>query len=223
MRQFDDLLAIALDHKGSRDAILAHVVPPKTPDEIAAIPDDRWLSTFAGGIFVTGLSTAMVEKKWPDIEEAFDQFAVAPIAHMSEDRFDALLRDTRIIRSGAKVQAIRDNALLILETSAKHGGFGRFIADWPGDRMGELILWLRKHGSRLGGTVAPYSLRRLGKDTFVPTPSVIARLKAEGVISGAPNSQKAMLAVQEAMNTWAAQSGESLATISAVLAQSIDP
>jgi hypothetical protein len=49
----------------------------------------------------------------------------------------------------------------------------------------------------------------------------VARLVAEGVVDKAPSSKKAWAAVQDAFNTWRAQSGQSLTTISRVLAQSI--
>jgi len=50
---------------------------------------------------------------------------------------------------------------------------------------------------------------------------VLARLAAEGVIDKAPTSKMAWAAVQEAFDTWRAQSGQPLTTISRVLAQSI--
>ncbi|MFZ0098434.1 MAG: hypothetical protein WAK98_08120 [Gemmobacter sp.] len=41
MRSFDEILAIAAERKGGADKVLAGVMPFKTADELASIPDDR--------------------------------------------------------------------------------------------------------------------------------------------------------------------------------------
>lgn len=102
------------------------------------------------------------------------------------------------------------------------GDFGAFIADWPTSDFAGLMLWMKKNGSRLGGSVGAYALRRLGVDSFILSRDVTARLVAEGVVDKAPTSQKAMSQVQAAFNTWTEQSGRSLTEVSRVLAYSID-
>lgn len=141
---------------------------------------------------------------------------------MSEDAFDALLADTRIIRSAPKIRAIQQNAVFIQEVAAQNGSFAAKVAHWPGTEFGQLILWLRQNGARLGGNTGPYVLRMMGKDGFTLSKDVVARLVAEGVIDKAPTSAKAMAATEAAFNTWASQSGQPLTVISRVLAQSID-
>ncbi|WP_049833940.1 DNA-3-methyladenine glycosylase I [Octadecabacter temperatus] len=218
MRHFDEILDIAADRKGGRGAILDGIELPKSRDEIAAIPGDRFLASFAEGIFQTGLAWTVVKNKWPDIFEAFHGFDVGRVAMMSDDWFYDLVEDKRVIRSAPKIRAIQENAVMIQET----GDFGAFIADWPTDDFAGLALWLKKNGSRLGGSTGAYALRRLGVDSFLLSRDVVARLIAEGVIDKPPTSQKAMSAVQEAFNTWVEQSGRSLTEISRVLGQSID-
>ena len=141
---------------------------------------------------------------------------------MSEDWFDDLITDTRIVRSPPKVRAIQHNAAFIQEVAAEAGSFGRKIGEWPVEDFSGLLAWLQSEGSRLGGSTGSYLLRYLGKDSFVLSKDVVARLVAEGVIDKAPTSKKAMAAVQSAFGTWRAESGESLTVISRVLAQSID-
>lgn len=221
MRSFDDILAIAIARKGSREAVLGDAPAPRSADQIAAIPDDRWLAGMARGIFQAGISWKVVEAKWPGIEEAFDGFEVGPLSLMSEERFDGLLTDTRVIRSGPKIAAIRDNAAFIRRVSETEGGFGRKVADWPGEDFAGLLDWLKREGARLGGNTGAYLLRSMGKDGYMLSKDVVARLVAEGVIDKPPGSRKAMQPVQEAFNAWAAESGESLTTISRVLARSI--
>lgn len=222
MRSFDDILAIAADRKGSEAAVFADIDPPKTAEQLAAIPDDRWLSMFSRGIMSAGISWKMVENKWPEIEEAFHGFDVGRVSMMSDDWFDQLMSDRRIIRSAQKVQAVAHNGAFIREVSEQSGGFGRKVAEWPDDDFIGLLAWLKAEGSRLGGATGAYALRRIGRDGFILSRDVVGRLVAEGVIDKAPTSKKAMAAVQAAFNEWRAQSGCSLTQISRVLAQSID-
>lgn len=221
MRSFAEIFEIATDRKGSREAVLADIPEPLGAEALAATADDRWLATMARGIFQAGISWKVVENKWPGIEEAFHGFGIGRNSMMSDEDFDALLTDTRVIRSGPKIAAIRDNAAFIREVSAETGSFGRKIADWPaGDFVG-LLDWLKKEGARLGGSTGAYVLRYMGRDGFVLSKDVVARLIAEGVIDKAPSSRKAMLPVQAAFDRWAEESGLSFTTISRVLARSI--
>ncbi|MCF2904457.1 DNA-3-methyladenine glycosylase I [Octadecabacter sp. CECT 8868] len=218
MRHFDEILAISADRKGGEAVVWEGMSLPKSRDAIAAIPGEQWLAAFAEGIFQTGLAWTVVQNKWPGILEAFHGFDVGRIAFMSPDWFDELITDTRVIRSAPKIRAIQENAVMIQEA----GDFGAFIADWPKDDFAGLMIWLKKNGSRLGGSVGAYALRRLGADSFLLSRDVVARLVAEGVIDKAPTSLKAMSAVQGAFNTWVDQSGRSLTEVSRVLACSID-
>ena len=120
MRTFAEIAAIAAARKGSLDAVLAGATTPRPPAELAAIPDDRWLAQMAKGIFKAGINWSVVETKWPGIEEAFHGFDPGRVSMIEGDAFDALLADPRVIRSGAKIAAIRDNAA----TLRANPGFG---------------------------------------------------------------------------------------------------
>lgn len=222
MRSFDEILAIASERKGGEANVFADVTLPKSADDLAAIPDDRWLAMMARGIFQAGISWKVVENKWPGIEEAFDAFHVGKTAMMNDEKFDALITDTRVIRSGPKIAAIRDNAVFIQEVAAEVGSFGRKVGDWPADDFIGLLSWLKKDGARLGGSTGSYLMRFMGKESFILSKDVVARLIAEGVIDKAPTSQKAMKDVQAAFNAWKSESGRSLTEVSRVLAQSIN-
>lgn len=222
MRSFDDILAIAAARHGGAEAVLAGASQPRPPEEIAAIPDESWLAAMAKSIFQAGISWAVVEAKWSGTLDAFGHFAVGPLAVMDDARFDALLADPRVIRSGAKIAAIRENAAFIARVSAGAGGFGRRIADWPVTDFAGLLGWLAKEGSRLGGNTGAYVLRSMGKEGFMLSRDVLARLTEEGVISGSASSPRALKAVQAAFDRWRAESGLTLNQISRVLAHSID-
>lgn len=218
MRSFAEILDIAIARKGSREAVLAGAIAVKSAEEIAAIQDDRWLAQMARGIFQAGISWSVVEAKWPGIEEAFQGFVPARVAMIEGDALEALLSDPRVIRSGAKIVAIRDNGAEL----AANPGLGRRIADWPVSDFAGLLADLNARFSRLGGSTGAYMLRVMGKEGYILSRDVVARLQAEDVISGAATSAKAMKAIQTAFNRWKEESGLPLNQISRVLAQSID-
>lgn len=219
MRDFEDILAIAVARKGSAEAVLGGIAPPAPAAELAAIADDRWLAEMTRAVFQAGFNWDVIEKKWPGFEAAFEGFDVARCAFMPEDWFEELTRDTRIVRNPKKIRAVQVNAQLIADTE---GGFGRRVADWRREDFAGLLQWLGKGGSHMSGTSAQYMLRKMGVDGYVLGRDVVARLIAEGVIEKPPASARAMQAVQGAFNAWADQSGRSLKEISRVLAQSID-
>jgi hypothetical protein len=61
----------------------------------------------------------------------------------------------------------------------------------------------------------------MGRDGFILSVDVTARLKAEGVIEKPAGSKSSMQANQSAFNEWMDQSGGSLTEISRVLAMSV--
>tara|TARA_R110002124_G_scaffold106467_2_gene258239 strand:- start:14783 stop:15451 length:669 start_codon:yes stop_codon:yes gene_type:complete len=221
MRIFDEILAIAAERKGGVDAVLADIPMPLDADALAAIPDSLWLAQMTRGIMQAGISWRVVENKWPGIEKAFLNFDIGAISLQPDDWYYDLCEDTRIIRSPPKVRAVLDNAEFIRRVSAEHGSFGRKVGDWPAGDFAGLIDWLKTEGARLGGSTGPYVLRFMGKESYILSADVVARLVAEGVVDKEPTSKKAMAAVQAAFDQWRAESGHNLTVISRVLAQSV--
>ena len=80
MHHFDEILAIAAERKGGVDAVLSGIPSPKSADDLAAIPDDRWLAQMARGILQAGISWKVVDSKWPDYRLHCDRlyFATHP-------------------------------------------------------------------------------------------------------------------------------------------------
>lgn len=221
MRTFKEILAISAERKGSFEAVLKGIDPPLDAAALAKIPDDRWLAAMTRCIFQAGFNWKVVDSMWPGFEAAFRGFDPGKCAMMDDVWFDALIADKAIVRNGAKIRSVQENAVFVLERSKAAGSFGAFIGDWPGDNFAGLLALLKAEGSRLGGATAQFFLRSMGRDGYVLSRDVVARLIAEGVIDKDPTSKRAMAAVQDAFNTWQAESGQSLKTISRVLAQSI--
>ncbi|MDQ2091583.1 DNA-3-methyladenine glycosylase I [Marimonas arenosa] len=220
MRSFAEIFAIAADRHGGTDALAALLSKPLPPEELAKIPDDRWLSQVTKCIFQAGFNWKVVEAKWAEFEQAFQGFDVARCAFMDDDRIDALLSDTAIIRNGAKIAAVRDNAAFLLALRDQ-GGAGVILGGWPATDFVGLLDLLKREGSRLGGTTGQYAMRFMRRDGFILSRDVTARLIAEGVIDKPVGSKSAMAAVQKAFNNWMQQSGRSLTEISQTLARSV--
>ncbi|MEM9550664.1 MAG: DNA-3-methyladenine glycosylase I [Pseudomonadota bacterium] len=220
MRHFDEIFDIAADRHGGSDALSAQLSSPTSAQELAVVPGDRWLSTFTKCIFQAGFNWKVIEAKWDGFEEAFYGFDLGRCAFMDDEQFDALLTNTNIVRNGAKIATVRENASFLLELE-KDGGAGKVIGAWPSTDYIGLLDLLKTRGARLGGTTGQYALRFSGRDSFILSQDVTARLVAEGVIDKAATSKTALRKVQAAFNAWMEQSGRSLTEISRVLAMSI--
>ena len=218
---FAEILDAARARHGAA-ALEARLPQPKTPDELRAIPDDRYLSQMSLRIFRAGLKHSLVDAKWPAFEEVFHGFDPRRVRAMPDEALDALLGDARLIRHGGKIRAVRDNAAAMLDIAASHGGFGAWLADWPvADIVG---LWeaLAKRFSQMGGNSGPTFLRMVGKDSFILSPSVVAALKHWGVAAAAPKNRRDRAAVQACFNAWAAETGRPLCQLSMILACSVE-
>ena len=220
MRTFDEIFAIAADRKGGPDALDATLRSTVPDPNLRDLPEDRWLSAMTRAVFQAGFSWKVIDAKWDGFEAAFKGFDVDACAMMDDRWFDELVSDTRIVRNGAKIQSVRDNAVFVSDLRDE-GGVGAVVEGWPDSDFAGLLDMLKRRGSRLGGTSGQYMLRSLGKDSYILSQDVTARLIAEGVIDKPATSKTAMSKVQGAFNTWAEQSGRPLCQISRVLAQSI--
>lgn len=221
MRDFDELFAMAAARKGGAAAFEATLPVPRPRDDLAGVPDDRWLSRLCQHVFAAGFNWRVVEDKWPAFEEAFHGFEPARCAAMDDEALERAAKAGGIGHM-AKARAIRDNAVFLRDLAAGHGSAARAIADWPETDQVGLLELMKKRGGRLGGTTAQYALRAMGKDGFVLSTDVGRALVREGVVGKAPSSKRDLAAVQAAFDGWVAQSGRPYMQVSRVLACSIE-
>jgi len=197
---------------------------PSAPDTklLAKLPDDRVLSEMTRRVFSAGFAWKVIEAKWPGFEEAFLRFEPAMLSFQPEDYWEGLMRDTRIVRNGAKILAVRANAAFVQDIANEHGSFGKFLTKWPSsDEIGLLDL-LNKRGSRLGGNTGQMLLRFLGWDGFVTSRDVVACLRDIGLEIAQEVKSKGNLAkVQAQFNAWAKETGLSYVHLSRICALSI--
>jgi 3-methyladenine DNA glycosylase Tag len=214
-----------LDTAGTRHgdgAIEARLPQPKGAAELAATPDDRYLSQMSRRIFQAGLKHSMVDAKWPAFEEAFFGFDLRRVRAMPDESLEALLGNARLIRHWGKLKSVRDNAAAMLEVAGEHRSFGGWLAAWPGADIVGLWEALAKRFSQMGGNSGPSFLRMVGKDTFILSPSVIAGLRHWAGIASPPKNRSERLAAQAIFNEWAGETGRPLCQLSLILAMSVD-
>lgn len=220
MRSFDELYAMAAANKGGAEAVERHLDDPKPRDELAGIPDARWLSKLSQCVFSAGFNWRVVTDKWPGFEEAFHGFDIGRCSMMDDEACERAAKAAGIGHA-RKAISIRENASLLRELAAQHGSAARFFADWPHEDFVGLLAYLKKNGDRLGGTTTQYALRMMGLDSFILTNDVGVALVREGIVTRPPTSARDLAATQAAFNAWAAQSGRPFNHISRVLAFSV--
>jgi 3-methyladenine DNA glycosylase Tag len=200
----------------------ARLPQPRPPAALSRLGDDRYLSQMSLRVFRAGLKHSLVDAKWPAFEEVFAGFEPHRVRAMSDDALEALVADKRLIRHWGKLKAVRENAAAMLAVADAHGSFGAWLAGWPvADIVG---LWdaLAKRFRQMGGNSGPTFLRMVGKDTFIPTHSVVAALQHWGAIAAPPKNRNDRAAIQACFNAWMAESGLPLCQLSLILAASVE-
>ncbi len=214
-RRFEELYAHAAERKGGEAALEGLLDGPRSARYLAKLPEHRYLAEFSRKVFQSGFVWRVVDQKWDGFEELFWGFDIDKLLLMPDDMLERKAGDPKIIRNFTKVKSIRDNAMMIAETRRREAKpFGKFVASWPADDTVGLWLYLKKHGSRLGGNTGPFALRTLGVDTFLLTRDVEGYLRQHGVVEGGITSQRALRATQDFFNGLREESGRSLCELS---------
>ena len=212
--KFATIYQRAAERKGGERPLESLLYPPLATSDLAALGDDRYLAECTKKIFQSGFVWRVVEQKWADFESLFFQFDIEKVLLMPDEMLEEKARNPAIIRNLRKVMTIRDNALMMSDARTQHGSFANFIANWPVENITGLWLHLKQHGARLGGNTGPYSLRAIGKDTFLLSRDVEGYLKAHDVITGSATSKRSLQAIQHTFNEWQQESGRSMQEIS---------
>lgn len=220
---FKKIEALAGKHHGGPKGIRSVLDQWSVDTDLKTKKDAQFLAGMAKAVFSSGFSWEVIEKKWPGFEAAFDKFDPRKVAAYGDDKIDALLKDTRIVRNGAKIMATIENARFIVATSNTHGSFAKFLMGWPVTDQVGLMDHLKKNASRLGGATVQYFLRFEGWDAFILSGDVVKALIREGVVAKDPTSKKDLAAVQVAFNAWREESGRPVREISRILALSVGP
>jgi 3-methyladenine DNA glycosylase Tag len=219
MVPFEPILARALERHGDAE-LDAHLPAVKSAAELAALPDDRYLSQLSLRVFRAGIKHSVVDQKWPAFEAAFHGFDPAAVAAMTEEDLEPLMGNAGLIRHWGKLRSVPANAAALLAFSAEAGGFGRWLGHFPGNQTLDLWDVLTKRFTQFGGDSPARFLRMVGRDTFVFSGSVEAALKTWGISDGAKTKTARAQAAWQ-FYQWAEATGRPLAHLSMILAYSV--
>ena len=134
----------------------------QAPQQIDPKCTGDYLEVMSKAIFQTGISWKVVENKWPGINEAFHGFDHRLVASLTEAELADLSADTRVIRNRRKIEAIVDNARLMLDLEEEHGSFKGYLRS-HGD-FEKTVADLRKRFKFVGEMGAFYFLYVVGEE-----------------------------------------------------------
>ena len=219
---FKTIRARAEKRKGGANALQKLLPETLDPKALSNLGDDRVLAEMTRRVFSAGFAWSVIETKWPGFEQAFLKFEPGKLSLQPDEFWDDLMKDTRIVRNGAKIMSVRANAAFVRDVAKEHGSFAKMLAAWPSsDEIGLLEL-LAKKGSRLGGNTGQMLLRFLGWDGFVTSRDVVLCLRDAGVdVAETVTSKRDLAKVQAQFNAWARESGLPYVQISRICAMSI--
>lgn len=212
----------ALARKGGPAGLESLLPRVATPDELTGLGDDRYLAELTRCVFRAGFVWRVIDNKWSGFEAAFDGFVPLYWQQVPPEVLEELAGDERIVRNLQKIRTVPENARMIVEAAQEYGSFGIMLAQWPSDDQAGLLLWLKRHGARLGGNTAQYFLRMVGWDGFILSQDVIAVLRLEGLLDATPGSKKALLQAQAAFNDWHQETGLPFSHLSKIVSCSIE-
>lgn len=113
-------------------------IPPRQ----RPVNDNGYLEELTKAIFQAGFSWAVIRKKWPAFQKAFDQFDIDMVAAYDAPDLDRLLADSGIVRNGRKIMAAVDNARMFQVLRTEYGGFYSYLRSmdgWPYERRREAL------------------------------------------------------------------------------------
>lgn len=222
MEKFKTVYQRAVVHKGGERELKLLLPEAVECEAIVALDERVFLAEMTRCVFQAGFVWRVINQKWTGFEEVFHGFDVNELLGLLPEDWDAMKEDTRIVRNGQKIVAVRANAQFIEDIALEHGSFGQFISDWPASDLTGLFELLKKRGSRLGGNTGQRFLRNVGKDTFICTKDVIRCLQISGLdIKDNPTSKRDFRAIQDTFNQWHQESGLSYTQLSKIAAYSI--
>ncbi len=222
MIDFQTIYELAAKRKGGEKELKALLPALADENQLLKLSDDRFLALMTRCVFQAGFVWRVINQKWPGFEEVFQGFDPEWLVYQSPEVWDRFALDTRIVRNRQKITSVYDNAMFIRDVSEEYGSFARFIQQWPTSDLVSLFSYLKKQGSRLGGMSGQRFLRYAGKDSFILTGDVVARLQASGLaIRTNPTSKSDLKLIQATLNEWHQQTGFPYSHLSKIMAYSI--
>lgn len=128
--------------------------------------------------FQAGLSWECVLNKREAFRQAFDGFDVEAVARYGQEKLEALMQDTGIIRNRRKIEAAVTNARVFGDIQREYGSFDKYIWSFTD---GNTVWECDKTTSPLSDAIS-HDLKQRGMK-FVGSTVIYALLQAIGVIN----------------------------------------
>ncbi|MFA4994639.1 MAG: DNA-3-methyladenine glycosylase I [Bdellovibrionales bacterium] len=132
-------------------------------------------------IMQAGLSWEIVLKKRKALNKAFNGFRVAKVAKYGAKDIGRLMGDETIIRNKRKIQAIIDNAKIILALRKSHRGFAPWLAAHHPRSKAEWVKLFRETFKFTGGEITGEFLMSIGllPGAHAPSCPIFRKIKRE--------------------------------------------
>jgi 3-methyladenine DNA glycosylase Tag len=112
-------------------------------------------------IMTSGMNWHVVDAKWEGIKEAFADFDLDKVAHMTPEDVERLMADPRIIRNRRKIEATIDNAAKVAQVDKDYGGFDKYLKAQGGYE--KMTAALKRDFSFMGDSTAYFFLAMVGE------------------------------------------------------------
>ena len=96
--------------------------PPASPQTLS-----DYFEALSKAVFKAGISWGVVEARWGGLRAAFAGFDPDQVAAFTPQTIEGLMRNARIVRSRAKIEATVGNAAEIVSLDMEHGGFRNYL------------------------------------------------------------------------------------------------
>lgn len=120
------------------------------PPQVTPRSLDDYLEAMTKSAFQAGISWDVIIAKWDGFREVFNGFDTTEIANFTPRDVDRLMKDTRIVRNRAKIEATVHNAQALIDTDREFGGFRKYLRSFGSYEA--LVKDLRKRFKFLGET-----------------------------------------------------------------------
>jgi 3-methyladenine DNA glycosylase Tag len=110
---FKTIRTRAEKRKGGPKALNKLLPPAPNPRALAKLGDDRVLAEMTRRVFCAGFAWSVIEAKWDGFEKAFLKFEPGRLSLQPDEFWDDLMKDTRVVRNGAKIMSVRANASFV--------------------------------------------------------------------------------------------------------------
>ena len=102
--------------------------------------DNDFFEQLSHIVFVIGFNYQIVEKRWPGIRKAFENFSIDKVAGYGEKDFNRLMTAKGMIKNRRKIWFVIENARICKNLQKESGSVLKWVAKLKNDRRKEKIL-----------------------------------------------------------------------------------